>query len=127
MDQSTALHKLLEAADLAKMIEELMAPGSLERLSPSGIAGARATLRNLRETMLACHDLMAGDLVARARSRYEGNMTSNAATSAENPAALQSRSDSPAIVRPPVMQDQPRMVKKDLRTTLSQMVERNAS
>ena len=121
MDQSTALHKLLEAADLAKMVEEIMAPGSLERLSPAALAGARATLRNLRETMLSCHDLMAGDLVARARSRYESGV-------AGEPQPVGTiRSESPAIVRPPITQEQPRMIKKDLRTTLSQMVERNAS
>lgn len=128
MDQNTALHKLLEAADLAKMIEELVAPGSLERLSPASVSGVRVTLRTLRESMLACHDLLAGDLVARARAKYENGALAPKAPGLESQATLSgNRTDSPSIVRQALANEQPRGVKKDLRSSLEQMVERSVS
>ena len=127
MDQSAALHKLLESADLAKMLEELIAPGSLERLSPASISGLRVTLRSLRESMLTCHDLFAGDLVARARSRFESSSPqpkpAGIDLTSANPIA---RGDSPSIVRQALGQEQPKTIKKDLRSSLEQIVERSS-
>ena len=127
MDQNNTLHKLLEAADLAKMVEELIAPGNIERLSPASLSGVRVTLRSLRETMLSCHDLMAGDLVARARGRFDNANSQPIPSSVDAAQNAQSRAESPAIVRPPAGAEQPRMIKKDLRSSLSQMVERSVT
>lgn len=122
MDQNQTLRKLLEAADLAKMVEELVAPGHLERLSPAGLSGIRVTLRALRETMIACHDVVATEQGSRARVRIE------TPTLPESEIASASQStETPAIVRSPNGIDQPRMVRKDLRSTLGQMIERAGS
>lgn len=120
MDQNTALQKLLEIADLSKMVEDLVAPGNLERLAPASLSGIRVTLRSIRETTLACHDSLAGGLTQRAPARVESE-------SQNVLAEVTPRADSPAIVRPPTPIEQPRMVKKDLRSSLGQLIERSAS
>lgn len=122
MDQNLTTQKLLEAADLAKMVEELVSPGHLERLSPASLSGIRVTLRALRETMLTCHDAVAAEQLQR-RVRPEAPAT---AAVAESEASTRP-GETPAIVRPPNGADQPRMVRKDLRSTLGQMIERSAS
>jgi hypothetical protein len=71
MEESNALHKLTEAADLIRMVEELTSPAAFEKLSPSTLAGMRITLRNIRETILNSHDTMAEQLVTRARISTE--------------------------------------------------------
>jgi hypothetical protein len=71
MDQSKALQKLTEAADLVGMIEDLVRTSQSERLSGATVAGMRITLRNIREAVLSSHDVFAGDLVSRNRSRIE--------------------------------------------------------
>lgn len=58
MDHSAALHKLMEAAALVGMVEELANPGTFERLSPSSLSGLRITLRNIRESIVASHDAL---------------------------------------------------------------------
>ena len=107
MEQNNALHTLIEIADLAKMVEELVSPGNLERLSPAGLSGVRITLRAIRELILDSHDAIVDE------------------RSGRQPAP-QVNGESPAIVRPP-LPEQPRMIKKDLRSTLGQIVERSAS
>lgn len=67
MEESNALHRLTEAADLIRMVEELTAPSAFEKLSSSSIAGMRITLRNIRETVLSSHDTLAENLVNRSR------------------------------------------------------------
>lgn len=121
MDQNQTLRKLLEAADLAKMVEELVSPGHIERLSPAGLSGIRITLRALRETMLACHDVVATDQSNRSRPRADVPAVEGQGV-APNPGV-----ENPAIVRQTNGADQPRMVRKDLRSTLGQMIERSAS
>jgi hypothetical protein len=127
MEQNTGLHKLLEAADLAKMVEELIAPTNLERLSPASISGIRITLKTLRESMLQCHDALAGDLVARARNRQEASVAPRPA--AAEPVIPQNsvRVDSPSIVRQALASDQNKLIRKDLRSSLEQMVERGVT
>jgi hypothetical protein len=126
MDQNTALHKLLESADLAKMLEELVAPGNLERLSPASLSGIRVTLRSLREAMLVCHDLLAGELVARPQARYDNNVLQQRGVTTEPTGVpLAARGDSPSIVRQALANEQPKTIKKDLRSSLDQIVERS--
>lgn len=61
MDHSAALHKLMEAAALVGMVEELANPGTFERLSPSSLSGLRITLRTIRESIVASHDALTGE------------------------------------------------------------------
>lgn len=68
MDQTKALHDLLEAADLITMLEEVTNPTSSGKLSPALVSGLRITLRNARQMILSSHDYMAQNLVARARA-----------------------------------------------------------
>lgn len=68
MDQTKALHDLLEAADLMTMLEEVTNPSGSGKLSPAIVSGLRITLRNARQMILASHDYMAQNLVARARA-----------------------------------------------------------
>ncbi len=123
MEQNTALHKLLEIADLAKMIEELVAPGNLERLAPASLSGIRVTLRSIRESLLSCHDSIKGEAGQRSAIRFNNQPE---VTAAPAPEASAPRSESPAIVRPPVA-EQPRMIQKDLRSSLGQIIERTVS
>ncbi|RMG45489.1 MAG: hypothetical protein D6719_00220 [Candidatus Dadabacteria bacterium] len=69
MEQSKALSKLREANDLLEMIEELINPGTMERLSSASWAGIRHTLRNARESLMAGHDTFAREFIGRARAR----------------------------------------------------------
>lgn len=68
MDQSRALHKLHESADLLTMIESLLDPSVMQHISPTTLAGVRITLRNVREEVLSSHDALASSFVARTRA-----------------------------------------------------------
>ncbi|WKZ56483.1 MAG: hypothetical protein QY326_07060 [Bdellovibrionota bacterium] len=68
MDQSRALNKLNESADLIQMIESLLDPGVIQHMSPSTISGMRITLRNIRESVMASHNTLASNFVARNRA-----------------------------------------------------------
>jgi hypothetical protein len=95
MDQSKALQKLTEAADLSGMVEELIRASQSERLSPAAASGMRITLRTIRESILNSHDVFAGELVARTRGRAENSVLPQAdasqagtqSTSQESPMA----------------------------------------
>ncbi len=65
MDESNALMRLLEAADLVGMVEELTARPR-DELSPTARAGLRVTLKNVRESILKSHDALATGMVANA-------------------------------------------------------------
>lgn len=67
MEEGKALHRLLEAADLIGMIEEMMNPQTSERLSESARAGMRITLRNVRDLVMSSHENLSGEFVQRAR------------------------------------------------------------
>ncbi len=75
MEQSNALTKLLEAADLLGMLEDLTNPQTVSKLSPASLAGMRITMRSARELVLNAHDKLASSLVASSVSR--GNQDSN--------------------------------------------------
>lgn len=71
MEQSTSLTRLLEAADLLGMVEELNNPATVSKLSPSTLAGMRITIRSAREMILASHDRLASSLVSQSRARSQ--------------------------------------------------------
>ena len=88
MDQSKALHRLREAADLVGMIEDLLHPARTETLSPASWAGMRVTLREIKDSMIESHTVLTKDLVNRARSAAQSAPTekpSAAAITASNP------------------------------------------
>ena len=68
MDQSKALHKLLEAADLVGMIEDLTNPSKVDSFTPASWSGMRITLRSVREQLLETHRSLSRDLVSRSRA-----------------------------------------------------------
>lgn len=126
MDQSNALNRLLEASDLVKMMEELIAPGNYERLSPSSLSGARITLRTLRDSILASHDALAGELVTRSKGRLDAQLTS---TAQEQPLVV--RNDSPGVSRTTIVQTDIERIgaikKRDLRSSLETLIDRSQS
>ena len=67
MDRSRALNELSEAADLMRMVEELMA-GNPEKVAQC-INGIRVTVRNARQAIVESHDALARELVAALRAR----------------------------------------------------------
>jgi len=70
MDRSKALNTLLEAAELTKMIEELMSPHNADRLAHT-FTGMRVTLRSIRERIVAGHEMLAREMVSGARARTD--------------------------------------------------------
>ncbi|MBN8550355.1 MAG: hypothetical protein J0M12_13655 [Deltaproteobacteria bacterium] len=71
MEQSKALTRLLEAADLTGMLEDLAQSATTGKLTPASLAGMRITLHNIREAILSSHDTLASSLVSRARAQSE--------------------------------------------------------
>jgi len=90
MDQSKALHRLREAADLVGMIEDLLDPSRTESLSPASWAGMRVTLKGIRESMVESHTVLTRDLVNRARGAAQTNST-------EKPQSTTNNSDQIAV------------------------------
>lgn len=87
MDQSKALHKLLEAADLIGMVEDLTEPKRIENLSAASWTGMRITLRTVREAILASHNTLAKDLVERSRISSQVAQSRPAPQTTTQPAA----------------------------------------
>lgn len=88
MDQSKALQKLTESADLVGMIEELIRTSQSDRLSSATLSGMRVTLRNIRESILSSHDLFAGEFVSRTRSRSDLGGGAGSISSEQSAAAM---------------------------------------
>lgn len=78
MDRSKALNTMLEAAELSKMIEELMAPQGTDKL-PVILSGMRVTMRAIRERILASHEMLAREMVNNAKLRAEARDENEAA------------------------------------------------
>lgn len=67
MEESKALSRLGEAADLLMLLEDILNPNSMERLSPSAWSGLRLTLKNARSMLQESQTSLSKDFVARAR------------------------------------------------------------
>lgn len=121
MDQSTALHKLLEAADLIGMLEDLTNTSG-GKIGPSSIAGMRITLRGLRDTLLQSHDSLAHEVVGRAQARMA--QQNHAVAPVATTLAVQS-SESREMTPSVSMSDMNRVqfTKKDLRASLEKIIE----
>ena len=72
MEESKALSRLGEAADLLILLEDILNPSSMERLSPSAWSGLRLTLKNARSMLQESQTSLSKDFVARARGNSTG-------------------------------------------------------
>ncbi len=121
MEESRALKKLQEAADLIGMIEDLTSTTGIEKISPASWAGLKITLRNVRESLVQSHDVLANDLVHRAR----GSAITRGVESRPEPSILSGSAkpaDSAAIPSLTEAQKQSLITRKDLRTSLEKFV-----
>ena len=114
MEEAKALQKLIEAGDLVRMVEDLLKPGVLEKLSASSLSGVRITLKSVREGIILSHDALASDLVVRAKTGAESvNIEQAAYLSTESDSGLSlSGSQSGQLTR------------GDLRAALEKVVDR---
>lgn len=88
METSKNLHKLLEIADLAGMVEDLMNPTTMSTLSPASWSGMRITLRNIKESLLSAHDKLASDLVGRSKDQAASRTDMAASSHASSTSSL---------------------------------------
>lgn len=77
MEESKALVRLLETADLVAMVEDLMSPGACERLSASSWSGMRVTLRNVKEMIRTSHAALSESVIQRARAGMQNGASQN--------------------------------------------------
>ena len=125
MEQSAALNRLLEATDLVGLIEDLL-NASNGKLSPTAMSGLKITLRNIREGVLASHDVLAQEMVSRAKAHV-----ATGAVAPTTPAAQGDRTvfgsikDSPISQRGPVLteSDKTRYTRHDLRASLEKVID----
>lgn len=121
MEQSKALSRLLDAADLLAMIEDLTSGQNAGRLSPSVMSGLRLTIRNAREVILGSHDTLAASLVSKSRSASETLKESEPEVSKRNEPSPQT----PVTLSPRSQIDSSQMIKRnDLRASLERIIER---
>jgi len=106
MEQSKALHKLNESTDLLKMVEDLIAPGALEKMAPSSWAGVRIILKNIRENIAGSQSVLTQSFIQRAKSN-ELN---------QNLAATQAPSSAPMVAS-----------RQDLKTSLARFIEKETT
>ena len=138
MDQSKALHQLTEAADLISMLEALTNSVAMESQASAPWGGLKITLRNVRQMILASHDTLAADLVARARARFESQPQVSSAPQASTQSAAPARatenaSENVSVTSGPQLPARSTTVienaniklqRKDLRAQLERFVER---
>lgn len=67
MEESKALTKLAESIDLLELVEEILNPHSIERLSPAAWSGVRLTLKNARDILQASESVLSREFVNRSR------------------------------------------------------------
>lgn len=119
MDRSKALNGLVEAADLAKMIEEILSLGA-DRV-PSTIPGVRITVKNLRERILASHDALARELISHARNSTQTPAGSAQMESSYRPSYQGTPESDPS---PAVEMGSMAMKRRDLRSSLEKLTEK---
>lgn len=121
MDHSTALNKLLEAADLIGMLEDLT-NSSGGKIGPSSVAGMRITLRGLRDSVLQSHDTLAQEVVGRAQAKMaQQNHAITSVSTTLAPQNIERSEISPAASSSDMNRVQ--FTKKDLRASLERIIE----
>jgi hypothetical protein len=96
MEESKALHRLLEASDLVGMVEDLLNPATAEKLTGPAWSGMRITLRNVRDIIQNSHSIMAGELIQRSKA---GLSNSNGTAVVSAPASETARNNGEMIVK----------------------------
>lgn len=69
MEESKALSKLSEVSDLLMLLEDVLNPTSVSRLSPSSWSGLRITLRNARVSLHESQSALTKEFANRARAK----------------------------------------------------------
>lgn len=77
MEESRALSKLNDATDLLVLLEDILNPASIERLSAASWSGVRLTLRNARITLQESQNSLSKEFVARARNSQTSGVSLN--------------------------------------------------
>jgi len=113
MEESRALAKLLDAADLISMIEDLAQSSNMARVSEGSLAGLRLTLRSIRENILSGHGTLSEEFLA--RKCTPGSVRN------EPPQAVMAPKESGTVGAG----SSPPMTRRDLRTSLEKLVERS--
>ena len=77
MEESKALSKLNDATDLLILLEELLNPVSIERISSASWSGVRLTLKNARQILQESQISLSTDFVSRARTSQSAEAVNN--------------------------------------------------
>lgn len=120
METSKALNELKEAADLIGMVEEMSNPAIMDRLNPTSLAGLRVTLRNIERSVRAAHDVLSGQMVAKARSEIQAARPAAGIATAQS---TQARPATQPITRTQIITDN-KLSREDLRASLEKFVDR---
>lgn len=128
MEQSKALHQLIESADLISMVETITNSASSESVPSKALPGIKIILRTVREAILSSHDALAGDYVSRARVQAAGQAGNSAAATAtlvvEKLNAAEGETGRVFSSVPAGDQSGIKMQRKDLRAALEKFIER---
>lgn len=143
MEESKALHKLVEAQDLVGMIETMLSPEMTEKLPPSAWSGVRITLRTIREMIGTSHASMANDFVQRSKNALVSSSTASSAAMVtgdrafrqENLRSTDATKVDPARAESPIVQSSttmsadniranPGLSRRDLKASLERLVDR---
>ena len=68
MEESKALSKLSEVTDLLTLLEDLLNPAAVSKLSPSSWSGLRITLRNAKATLNESQSTLTKEFANRAKA-----------------------------------------------------------
>lgn len=132
MEESKALHVLLESSDLLGMVEELLLARERGQVSQAASSGMRLTIRNVREMIVASQIALSSNIAARRRAE---------SAAAEEAPASQEFSNLPRspIVRPMRAEsanpnttsatpdsNRLQMTRKDLRASLEKIIEKTS-
>ena len=96
MEESRALSKLNEAADLLILLEDVLNPASMERLSQASWSGLRLTLKSARSILQESQVSLSREFVARARNSQ--TLSSASSTNIGNTAGTEARP--PEVISP---------------------------
>lgn len=127
MEESKALHRLIEAADLVGMVEDLLNPNTADKLSASAWSGLRITLRNIRESIQTSHSALAADLVQRSRASLGGSNGNGIVDTAEQATHFSMKAEAKSLsAQAPVMTDgnKIQMTRRDLKASLEKFIDR---
>ena len=125
MEQSKALAALMEAGDLVRMIEDLTSPAVLPSISTDSMPGLRITLRNVRESILASHDALAGQVIQRAKVQLDSNASSGVhSINGSSIHAERARTGSPSLSSS-ADGTAAAMSRRDLRSSIEKIIEKS--